>query len=255
MTGARSGADVTLAAGVDVDNGEGLTGNDGGAVAGLRLHLAIRPTPGVMSPTTRLVAVRAMLAEAGWCLPAIERTADGAPRLAGGSGGRADVSWSRSGQWLAVAATDQGPLGVDLELPDGRRPPVRELRLVLRHGDIRLPGAGCDAWCRWTAVEALAKATRAGLHGIMTGAVRLRMAVPEGSIGSAVTGPDSGATDPVMRVRSEQPGQALSGRVWQVRHRHVAAARISVATANGAVAEEFVVVGTPTGSGREGGSA
>jgi hypothetical protein len=138
------------------------------------------------------------------------------------------VSWSRCRDELAVAFADRGPLGVDLEVITGRRPPQRELALVLRHCSVSLRARDCDGWCEWTATEALAKAARCGLRGLATG--RLLVVASIATTPDAGTGAGTATVLPtaVLAVTTLSASGAASPREWQVRHHHAASRRLTV---------------------------
>jgi hypothetical protein len=138
------------------------------------------------------------------------------------------VSWSRCRDELAVAFADRGPLGVDLEVITGRRPPQRELALVLRHCSVSVRARDCDGWCEWTATEALAKAARCGLRGLATG--RLLVVASIATTPDAGTGAGTATVLPtaVLAVTTLSASGAASPREWQVRHHHAASRRLTV---------------------------
>jgi len=158
-----------------------------------------------------------------------------------GQDNQAAVSWSRCADELAVVIADVGPIGIDLEMTTARTPPERELALLLRHTRVRMRPPGCDAWCEWTAVEALVKANRCGLIGLITG--RLQVIGRSGHSGRC-TVPTPLRTAPAARFGQGPPDalftvltqhttaggdhESTRHQRWQVRHHHHGSHRLSV---------------------------
>lgn len=198
--------------------------------------------PDANRPSGRLRAARQILAESPWAPGTLDRDPAGVPRVRGFAPadtaltvppqGQVSMSWSQSADEFAVAIADVGPVGIDLELVTGRTPPGRELALVLRHARVRLrPAPGCDAWCEWTAVEALVKAARCGLVGLITG--RLLVLGRDASAGDDPRRSSNGTilghesrTAPIT-VSTRHTGGAQVQR-WQVHHQHNESRRLTV---------------------------
>lgn len=209
--------------------------------------------PDASRPSGRLRAARQILAESPWASATLERDPAGIPRIRAGAGSapaaaqpavtgpqdsRAAVSWSCCGDELAVVIADVGPVGIDLEVITGRTPPERELALVLRHAQVRMRPPGCDAWCEWTAVEALAKAARRGLIGLITGRVLVigrgtssKCDPPRTGVEATICqGPPTAlftVTTRNTRGGDADPEPDRHDR-WQIRHHHNGSRRLSV---------------------------
>ncbi len=196
--------------------------------AATRLWVRCGSVPDADLASGRLRAAREMLAGSPWCRSDVERDIAGVPRVAWEPDGGIAVSWSRCRDELAVAFADHGPLGIDLEVITGRRPPQRELALVLRHCTVSLRGRDCDGWCEWTATEALAKAARCGLRGLATGRLRVVASIvmpPDAGCGAGTAPPLPTA---VLAVTTVRASGTASPQEWQVRHHHAASRRLSV---------------------------
>ncbi|HVM84623.1 MAG TPA: hypothetical protein VMW18_12100 [Candidatus Binatia bacterium] len=101
---------------------------------------------------------------APWSLPLV-RSPTGKPELPG----RLAFSQARTGDSLAIAWSLQGPLGIDIELPEARfRDEVNRLVAQAMDAPLRASFGGGEAapFQAWTAVEAIRKASGDGLDGL-----------------------------------------------------------------------------------------
>jgi len=210
-----------------------------------RMHVWTGRIPDASRRSGRLRAARQVLAESAFSPAILDRDPAGIPRVrsadsATGNGptDRPDapvaVSWSHSGDELAVVIADLGPVGIDLELITGRTPPERELGLVLRHARVRLRPPGCDAWCEWTVVEALVKAARCGLIGLITGrllVIERGAGIEHTPTGQALIGRESPTVHfavTTQLTRGDPDSLADQHQRWRIHHQHNGSRRLTV---------------------------